>query len=116
MWQGCAVGLTGSLCGTGSATDSTWYFAISTCWLLSWGGHDDWRLPDIVELRSIAPTDGAAAMILSVFANTPYEMFWSSTTTPSGGAAWISHGLGTWNSAKERTGSTELIRCVRDLP
>jgi hypothetical protein len=51
-WQGCPAGHTGEAC-VGSTPDQTHGNAVNYCEGLSWGGHDDWRLPHIDEFRSL---------------------------------------------------------------
>jgi hypothetical protein len=51
------------------------------CRGLTLGGHHDWRLPEVIELVSIADTSRAEPAVDPVaFANTPSMNFWSSQT------------------------------------
>src|SRR5688572_20618068 len=52
-WQGCDAGRSGEACATGAAQPMTWSEALAYCDGLSWGGKDDWYLPDHYELMSI---------------------------------------------------------------
>ncbi|MBN1945942.1 MAG: DUF1566 domain-containing protein [Bradymonadales bacterium] len=80
MWQGCAAGLTGEAC-TGSATISSWSEALAYCENLEWAGGDDWRLPNLAELRSIVDNhQSEPAIDATVFQNTPASHFWSSSS------------------------------------
>jgi hypothetical protein len=53
-WTSCAAGLSGADCDAGMARVMMPDEALAYCDGLSWGGHDDWYLPDIYELTSIA--------------------------------------------------------------
>ncbi|MCK6506631.1 DUF1566 domain-containing protein [Myxococcota bacterium] len=87
-WTACAAGQTGLDC-TGEADLLPWQQALSWCEGLSWGGRDDWRLPDVVELRSIVDLGRSSPAIdPALFPATPYYgpdtrtnvgQFWSST-------------------------------------
>ncbi|MDD5306965.1 MAG: DUF1566 domain-containing protein [Deltaproteobacteria bacterium] len=81
MWQGCARGLIGDSCGTGSAAYGDWASALAYCDGLSWGGHADWRLPDVYELLSIVDEGTYSPSIdTSAFPATPSNWFWSSSS------------------------------------
>jgi hypothetical protein len=55
-WQSCSAGQTGAGCA-GTPTQLHWDAALAYCDQLSWGGHDDWYLPDPYELVSILEDD-----------------------------------------------------------
>lgn len=60
---------------------ATWKDALYECDNLVWAGHDDWRLPNIEELRSIVDyTRQNPAVDTDCFLNTKSDMYWSSTT------------------------------------
>ncbi|MCK9460046.1 MAG: DUF1566 domain-containing protein [Proteobacteria bacterium] len=59
-WQGCEAGLSGAACDVGTAAEYDWVPAILYCDGLTWGGYDDWHLPNLYELLSIAGVDGSA--------------------------------------------------------
>ncbi len=46
-----------------------------------------WRLPTVVELRSLIDRSGVSPTIDSAFVKPPYQNYWTSTVT--GGSAWI---------------------------
>ncbi len=52
VWQGCSLGQSGSACD-GDASMVDWQSALAACEELAWGGYDDWRLPNVKELRSL---------------------------------------------------------------
>jgi hypothetical protein len=59
-----------------------WYNALSHCEALATGGYDDWRLPTVKELTSIAPLDKhGPAIDTEYFPDTFSSNYWSSTTS-----------------------------------
>lgn len=52
-WQSCAAGLTGAACSNGKLLELDLNGALAYCDSLTWGGKDDWYLPDMHELMSI---------------------------------------------------------------
>ena len=52
-WQGCLAGQSGPDCTLGSFQEMNHAAALSHCEGLSWGTYDDWRLPNIDELRTL---------------------------------------------------------------
>ena len=90
IWQACSAGQNGTDC-TETATMMNWKSALSYCQALSWGGHDNWRLPDVKELMSIVDFNTQFPAINSdFFPNTPFYgidlndnnagQYWSSTS------------------------------------
>jgi hypothetical protein len=67
VWQGCAMGLTGSACGSGAVESMTWNDALAECDSLEWGGHDDWRLPSHAELHSLVDVGFADGVVHDAF-------------------------------------------------
>lgn len=53
MWKQCVEGLSGTNCTTGSAKSYDWAGALAHSESHSFAGHDDWRMPNIKELRSL---------------------------------------------------------------
>jgi len=61
-----------------------WQNALSYCEGLSLGGHDDWRLPSVKELASLADMHRHfPAIHTGYFPDTVSSLYWSSTTTLS---------------------------------
>lgn len=84
IWQRCSVGKSwdGTTC-SGRATTHNWSEALAMA-------ADDWRLPNIKELMSIAETACVEpAVNLSVFPATESRMYWSSSPSAgSSNSAW----------------------------
>lgn len=121
-WQGCADGRSGDDCDAGAAEARTWEEALALCEELSWGGFDDWRLPNAKELQSIVDHHTHdPAIDATAFPETPSDPFWSSTTLEywstllSADAAWFTDfELGSSDSIFGSDKSSELhVRCVR---
>ena len=66
-WEGCPKGVTGDQCESGEPESVIWEDALAHCELLSelsWGGRDDWRLPNLVELSSLTRDRQAGESLL----------------------------------------------------
>lgn len=120
MWQACQAGTTGSDCGTGSGGRYTWNGALSYCDGLAWGGHSDWRLPDIKELwtirnnRTTTPTVDVR-MFPRIDASVDH-WYWSATTWPHSPSAgfWCNFVMGyTWTVEAKSKGTEANVLCVR---
>ena len=117
MWQGCAAGQNGDNCENGAATTRNWHDALQYCEILNWAGHDDWRLPNVLELMSIS--DGAlksGAIDDHYFPKTDVGAAFCSSTSYGVGTTvrTVEYGSGTIGPG-DKAGSFEL-RCVRALP
>ncbi len=103
QWQDNAIG-----------SKMEWQKAIDYCEnTLTLGGHNDWRLPNINELKSIVDRNKYNPAIVNGFNNTSSGYYWSSTSNKGGSYnAWIvffnSGGVNDFNK-----GSSNFVRCVR---
>jgi hypothetical protein len=104
QWQDDAVGDT-----------MTWREAISHCEDdVSLGGHDDWRLPNINELKTIINRGRYNPAIVSAFKHTSSSDYWSSTTNEyDREGAWGAY-FGNGNVYDDGKGNNGYVRCVRD--
>ncbi len=93
----------------------TWLEALEYCEDLSQAGHDDWRLPNIIELYSIVDHSKTPTLDTTTFDADDYiSTCWSSTTkadTPS--RAWGVSFTGGQTSDLSYKLETEQVRCVR---
>jgi hypothetical protein len=115
VWQGCARGLSGNDCETGTPITGTWAEALEYCADLTWAGQDDWRLPNVMELVSITDSrQEDPALDPSAFPNTPAGEYWSSSSWfgYSVSKAMMVHFHFGIASATSKT-SDHLARCVR---
>jgi hypothetical protein len=123
VWQGCAAGLSGTACATGSAASYTWQNALEYCEDLNWAGLSDWHLSSGAELLSLVDTRQYNPAIDTVaFPRTPASVSWSSSSSAA-------HADGAWNvdfmnGAAHDPGSSaysgkveaHCVRCVRRGP
>ncbi|MEM7030383.1 MAG: DUF1566 domain-containing protein [Chloroflexota bacterium] len=111
-----------------------WQSSLEAINALHYGGYDDWRMPNIVELKSISqPGNPAGILDAEAFVNAPLDpadpeavIWWSSTTSafdksedePGRDAAWyVTAAMGTTNfgtphyrPAKSRPGFSRPVR------
>ena len=118
-WQGCEAGKNGSDC-TGTTTDDstmTWQAAIDYCDGLSWGGHDDWRLPTVQELSGIVDGGSSSPAIdKNVFPGTSTESFWSSSSSVDNlNYAWSVDFFYGNVSGNDNDSNTKHARCLRGV-
>ncbi len=101
------------------ATVRTWELALTYCEGLSLGGHTDWRLPNVKELKSLADMTRyyPNPTINPVFTNTQSSSsYWSSTTNVdignpnSAGSVSFFDGSVIYGLTKN---SQVYVRCVR---
>jgi hypothetical protein len=92
--------------------DINWSAALAHCEGSTYGGHDDWRLPDVNELASLV--DVTAGPATTRFPDTPQTSFWTSTTGKSSvhRAWWVSFNSGVTSSGV-KADDLWCVRCVR---
>lgn len=87
MWAKCALGWSGAACSSGSLQSLNWNNALQAAEASAFAGHNDWRLPNINELRSIVELRcGLPAVNLAVFPNSPDTETWSSSPSAANGS------------------------------
>jgi hypothetical protein len=120
MWKRCSVGTSGTNCETGVASFRTWQQALliqETANSANFAGFNDWRLPNVEELRSIAALNCFdPAINENAFPNTPIYWFWSSSPIAQNDAfAWdVYFGKGN-DTGNNRTVDLN-VRLVRTAP
>lgn len=113
-WQGCPSGQSGSDCSEGSLNTMDWEAAIAYCEALTWGGLEDWRLPDRYELQSIVDYGRVHPSIdASAFPGTSSYYFWSSSSyAASPSRAWYEY-FGCGETKLCYKDEVNAVRCVR---
>lgn len=119
MWDQCSLGLSGNgLCTTGAATTHTWSDALgqaATQNTANYKSYSDWRLPSVVELKTLLKGTTAPTIDTVAFPNTPTpaSYFWSASAyAGSSGNAWYV----SFNDGYDFTGnkaSSAQVRLVR---
>jgi hypothetical protein len=117
-WQRCLVGQTWSAAAgcavPAQGTTMSWASALQAAASNTFAGYNDWRVPNIKELRSIVEhTCNAPSINSSMFFSDPGAATWSSTTLASnGGQAWIvNFNLGDFNvNGKTGLANVRLVR------
>lgn len=108
MWQKQDDGLT-----------ENWQGALTYCEGLSFGGHTDWRVPNIRELHSIVDaTKYGPSIDTAYFTKTKTSYYWSSTSVAANPTtyAWIvSFNSGSVNNTVNKI-TPYYVRCVRSIP
>jgi hypothetical protein len=121
MWKKCLEGLSTDDCLTGTAGSFTWQAALQQPGIVNAGGgfagYNDWRLPNIRELRSIVEERCYNPTInLNRFVNTTSSIVWSGS--PYAGSApspyaWSVHfdtGHSWFNDARSSNFAVRLVR------
>lgn len=116
VWQKCSWGQTGTDCSGSSATYVNWQVALNQCHSLSLASRI-WRLPNIIELRSILDLTKASGALIDTtsFPFTPTSgYYWSSTTSNSygSGAATAVHFMSTGLEFDDLKNQGGYVRCV----
>lgn len=98
------------------STKRNWQDAISYCEGLTLAGHNDWRLPNRNELKSIVDYEkSSGAKIKNGFTNTSSNNYWSSTT--SAHSTSHSHAWNVYFSdgfvGVDKKSYAYYVRCVR---
>jgi len=95
------------------ANEKDWPQALAYCEALSYGGYDDWKLPNIAELRSLVDIDSYSPA--TAFPDFVSEYFWSSTSwTGYENHAWVVNFEDGTVSCGVKTGLiTAYVLCVR---
>ncbi len=73
----------------------TWQIALQLADTLHWGGHDDWRMPNLKELQSLALYEGNYNEIDPIFQDALYN-YWSSTTVANASNMVWRYYFGEW--------------------
>lgn len=106
MWQGCPHGQSGASCA-GTAIALPQAEALVLCDGLTWGGHDDWRLPDELELESIVDLGRVdPAIDPTTFPATPPAGF-ATSSAPGWRVLFVD------GSVDRHSSGDLLVRCVR---
>ncbi|PLX70560.1 MAG: hypothetical protein C0602_03345 [Denitrovibrio sp.] len=97
------------------ANTYTWPDAINHCENLTEGGYNDWRLPNILELLTIADPWAENPSLVPEFENFNSDYFWSSSTSVSGASsAYAIHNF--YSTVIYRDVSESYyVRCIRDV-
>lgn len=119
VWQGCSAGQSGADCAVGEANTYNWQKAIAYCDYLSWGGYDDWYLPNEHELLSIIdygsfnPAVDATAFPTKSFPSFNSGIYWSASVASLNPYwAWHVSFYDGGTSCYEKD-NTYRVRCVR---
>lgn len=84
MWKTCLEGRSGNDCAGGATQTMNWANALAAAQASTFAGHDDWRLPNIKELRGLVEEcRSAPAINTERFPNTPSGAVWSATPDAS---------------------------------
>ena len=92
MWKQCSEGQSGAGC-SGSATTMVWSDALAAGANSSFAGFNDWRLPNVKELRSLVESGCINPAINELrFPNTLAGNYWTSSTNAAiASRAWYVH-------------------------
>lgn len=117
MWDRCARGLSGVGCATGYHSSFTWQAALNAAATIGvYKGYNDWRLPNLKELRSLVEECRVNPSINEfTFPNTPALLFWSGSppATNAVGAWGVDFNVGTAYTGLVSRGVANGVRLVR---
>ncbi|HPY15883.1 MAG TPA: DUF1566 domain-containing protein [bacterium] len=107
---------TGCTGGNPVGTQCRWQEAINYCDGLNYGGYEDWRLPNIKEINSLAyfGMNGGPSIDSFFFPDTPLDYFWSYSSyfNDSARAWYISFFANSRLNIVEKT-QGRFVRCMR---
>lgn len=117
MWQQCSIGTDAVLC-SGTATDYSWQQALAVVQSINSNapaGHNNWRLPSVAELNTLADTAcHAPAINAGMFPATLTAQYWTASPSAADGSkAWVVDFTDGSSSAISKI-SERPIRLVRD--
>lgn len=119
MWKRCSEGLSGDNCETGTIATMNWQVALNRVKTVNdsnFAGYNNWRLPNIEQLRSIVAYNCRNPSINeSAFpTKTPASNFFSSSPDHhSPGSVWGVNFLGSIDGVYVNS-SSNMVRLVRD--
>lgn len=94
--------------------DRAWADQIAHIEGLTFAGHSDWRMPNLVELQSIIDWTAAAPDLDSTFLNAQEKFPWVSTTTDNtANAFYWAYTTPFWNGLVKSAETVSM--CVRDV-
>ena len=93
VWKRCPEGLSGHDCDMGAISTLNWQDALGAAFAANDSGHasySDWRLPSVVELRSLVESGCHDPSInLVIFPANGIGEYWTSTPTSQSSFAWM---------------------------
>ncbi len=115
MWQKCPGGYVGAFCEDfdNSYSYPFWINAPAKCASATTGGHNDWRMPNIIELLSLTDSiQYEGEPDTKYFPNTHNKDFMSNTSYPLSLNRYLTLSIG-FNDTSSKSSGQDL-RCVRN--